>query len=324
MKTISENFVYYRKDRWKRLREIVLSLARQSGAFLSEDAAREFPRLYRQACADLAEARMLKLSRDVTGYLNNLVGQAHKQLYSLPVVKTSRIGEFFTRDMPSAFGRFKVYIAVAAAIFLIPMISSFIVVYNNPGIANTIVDESLLSMMESSYRTEISGDRVWSMNATALSFYIQHNISIAFISFAAGILAGLGTVYFLVTNGLVLGTIGGYITSLGYGANFLRFVCAHSVFELTGLVFSGAAGLMLGYCIIRAARHTRRDELNLQKENILLLIGPAVFMIAIAACIEGFVSPSSLSMAGRVVIALASLAGLTAYFAFGSRRRTNK
>ena len=313
MKTISEKFVFYRNERWKKLHTIVMIISRKSCKGLDEQQVREFPRLYRQACADLAEARMLKLSRDVLEYLNNIIGQAHKQLYNFPVVKSTKIREFFTIDLPGVFIKFRNFILLSAFLFFIPMVTSYIIMYNNPGYASLIIDENTLSMMEESFQTDI-GDRSWSINTSMVSFYIQHNTSIAFASFALGILAGLGTAYILIYNGIALGTIAGYINALGYGANFWRFVCAHSVMELTGLVVAGAAGLMLGYAIIKATRYRRQDWLNLQKKNILLLLACATLLIGCAALIEGLLSPTGISFFARAGVAAGCLFLIISYF----------
>jgi len=71
-------------------------------------------------------------------------------------------------------------------------------------------------------------------------YYIKHNISISFQMFAGGMLFGLGAVFFLFYNGLLLGAAAGHMANIGLGVTFFPFVIGHGAFELTAIVLSGA------------------------------------------------------------------------------------
>lgn len=331
MSTLSERFVRERRDRWERLRDILLKIRRSSYGSLSEREIREFAGLYRGACGDLAQARTLRLSPDVIEYLNNVVGQAHKYLYSFQPVRSSRLKAFFTQWLPGAVVRNLNFVLAAALFFFVPYIVTFIICGSDPGKASLLVPEYLLEEMAESYKTGIfSSQHSMGMSAFASSFYIQNNVTIAFLSFATGIFGGLGTVYFLIYNGIMLGAISGYVTALGYGENFLNFVTAHSVLELGGLVVAGAAGLLLGYTIIKGSRYYKKDYLGMQKERIFFLISAAALMFTCAAFIEGTVSPRPLPYMVKLAVALLSIAFLIYYFGFlpssspGKKRSGNK
>jgi len=315
MKTKSEKFVDQRRAQWKSLRNILLTIRKGSYKSLSESQITGFPRLYRQICTDLAEAEMLQLSPDVLDYLNNLVGQAHRYLYGLPTVSGSQIKNFFLSTLPTILAQCWQYVCASAILFFLPLIISFIVVYRQPEYAKRVMPVQVLEQMEASYKEEINSKQGAGIGAFKASYYIQHNTTIAFFSFAAGVLLGIGTIYFLIYNGIAIGTIAGYITSLGYGTNFWNFVCAHSVAELSGLVIAGAAGLLLGFSIIKANKYQRGDWLKFQKVKILTLLCPSVFLLATAAIIEGNISPSGIPFHVKAVIALIS-AGILLYYFF--------
>jgi len=71
-------------------------------------------------------------------------------------------------------------------------------------------------------------------------------VRIGFQTFAGGLLAGVGSVWFLAANGVVIGAVAGYLTEIGYSETFWSFVAGHSSLELLAIVLSGAAGLRLG------------------------------------------------------------------------------
>jgi uncharacterized membrane protein SpoIIM required for sporulation len=314
MKTKSEQFVEERKSEWKALRVILLSIRKGSRKSLSDSQVSQFPGLYRQICTDLAEAKMLELSPDVLDYLNNLVGQAHQYLYNMPVISWTQVKHFFTHTLPNILRDCIQYVAASAVLFLLPGIISFFVIFREPGYAQYVMPRAVLEQMEASYESEINGNRGPGTGAFAASYYIQHNTTIAFFSFAAGVLLGIGTIFFLVYNGIAIGSIAGYINALGYGENFWNFVCAHSVMELSGLIIAGAAGLLLGFSLIKANKYYRREWLKLQKERILILLCPSVFLLALAAIIEGNISPSSLPFWVKAAVALFSGCIVLYYF----------
>jgi uncharacterized membrane protein SpoIIM required for sporulation len=156
------------------------------------------------------------------------------------------------------------------------------------------------------------------------AFYIQHNTTITLLCFATGVLAGVGSAYLLVYNGLFLGAIAGFITSQGLGGNLGRFVLAHSVFELTGIVLAGAAGLRLGAAVLRGGRKSRTAQLRDERTPILAMLTPAVFLIFGAAVIEAFVSPSAVGIPARLTVALGSLATVIALGVTSFRNRRTR
>jgi len=89
------------------------------------------------------------------------------------------------------------------------------------------------------------------------AYYINNNVGIGFRMYAGGILFGIGSVFFGVYNGIVIGAVAGHLTGIGYGETFWSFVPGHSAPELLGIVISGAAGLMLGRALVKPGQRSR-------------------------------------------------------------------
>jgi uncharacterized membrane protein SpoIIM required for sporulation len=312
--TKSEKFVQSKKGQWEKLHQILLTLNTKGFSSLAPEEISVFPRLYRLTCADLAEAKTLRLSPDVLDYLNQLVGQAHKFLYSFPPLKKKELKDFFLEKLPGIMLKNWVFLLLASFLFFGSYGTAYVIVSTNPSVAELIVPRSTLSQMEESYREAIDEERALSAKNFMVSFYIQNNISIAFASFALGVLLGVGTIYILIYNGIVLGAITGYIFALGYGKNFIHFVTGHSVAELTGLILAGAAGLALGFSIIKATRYYRREWLGLQRRNIFTLVAAAGILIFIAAMIEGLLSPSLVPYRYKAGAAILTALFIIGYF----------
>jgi uncharacterized membrane protein SpoIIM required for sporulation len=156
-------------------------------------------------------------------------------------------------------------------------------------------------------------------DALMAGFYIQHNASIGLQCYAWGLTFGLGTLSVLFDNAKVLGAAFGYMARTPYAGHFYTFVTAHGPFELTAIVFSGAAGLRLGWGLIDTRGQTRLASLRREAAGSLPTVGAAVFLFVLAAFLEGFVSGSALPYPYKAAIALVSAALLVAYLALGGR-----
>ena len=119
-------------------------------------------------------------------------------------------------------------------------------------------------------------------------FYVMNNVSIAFRSFASGLVFGVGAIYVLGANGLLIGGVAGHLTAIGYGGPFWRFVAAHSAFELTALVIAGGAGLRLGLTLLSPGRQRRGPALVAAGWIGAQLALGAFAMLVVAAFIEAY------------------------------------
>jgi hypothetical protein len=74
----------------------------------------------------------------------------------------------------------------------------------------------------------------------------------------------------------------------------LTFTCTHGAFELTAIVISGAAGLVMGYALVDTRGRSRLASLQAHTRDIVTLVVGAALMLLVAAGLEGFWSPSGL------------------------------
>jgi uncharacterized membrane protein SpoIIM required for sporulation len=157
------------------------------------------------------------------------------------------------------------------------------------------------------------------MQAGAMGFYVRNNVGVAFRCFATGVFFGIGTIVFLVYNGVFLGTVAGYLTALGHGERFYGFVVGHGSFELTAIVVSGAAGLVLGRAVVHPGEWTRAEAIRRRGlVGVELALGAAA-MLAVAAAVEAFWSPSGLPSMAKYVAGGLLWILVVLYLALGGR-----
>jgi len=151
-------------------------------------------------------------------------------------------------------------------------------------------------------------------------FYIFNNISVGFRTFASGMLLGIGSIFFLFYNGLVIGGVAGYLTNLGFIETFWSFVSGHGSFELTAIVICGMAGLLLAKPNFFPGNLRRADALKIIAKDSIQLVMGAALMLIVAAFIEAFWSPSSFVSSNiKYIVAAILWAIVIAYFTFAGR-----
>ena len=132
---------------------------------------------------------------------------------------------------------------------------------------------------------------------------------------------GIGTLLVLLFNGMFIGGIAGHLTRLDYVDTFYPFVIGHGSFELTAIVFSGAAGLRLGFAILHPGQFSRLDALRLAGRDVIPMLYGIVIMLIVAAFLEAFWSSSStLPIAVKYSVGAALWALVLGYCLSGWRR----
>ena len=201
------------------------------------------------------------------------------------------MARLFLIDFPQAVRAHSRYVLVAGLVLALPMLLLGIATYLDPGFILSMHEAPTVRDYEHMYGEgvdaigrERSAQNDWVM----FGFYIKNNISIAFQCFAGGIFAGIGSLFFLAYNGILAGSLAGYLSWRGHGLNFYSFVVTHGAFELTAIVLAGAAGLRLGHALLAPGRLTRRAALEAAAAQAALLIYGVIAMLLIAAGIEAF------------------------------------
>ena len=119
-------------------------------------------------------------------------------------------------------------------------------------------------------------------------YYIKNNTGIGFQVFAGGLLYGLGSLFFLFYNGLVIGAVAGHLTQMGYISTFWGFVAGHSAFELTAIVLAGAAGFKLAAALIMPGRKSRALALRDNAQEAIGIVYGSATLFVMAAFVEAF------------------------------------
>lgn len=255
--------------------------------------AASFPKRYRQLCQQLSIAETRQYSPMLTDDLHQLTLRGHRYLYQQKSNLVASFFKFLAKDFPIALRQQWRFWLFSSLLFYVPALFMGIGCYLDSEFIFSLMDYNSVKDMEFMYdpnndhlgRTE---ERKADSDFMMFGYYIMNNVGIDFKTYASGIVFGLGSVFFMVFNGLSIGGVAGHLTQKGYTDTFWPFVSGHSALELTAATIAGAAGLMLGRAVINPQNHTRLLALRKAGIESFPLISGAAIMTFLAAFIEGF------------------------------------
>ena len=283
------------QHQWQTFAEQLKQL--EQGKAKAADVA-DFPHQYRRLCQHLALAQQRGYSSYLVDPLQQLALRGHQQLYRHRSQLTANILAFLLADFPRLVREQWRFVLIAGLLFFGSLVGIALLVYLFPDLVYSIISPLQVAEMKGMYNPDASrlgraAERAASEDWMMFGYYVMHNIGIAFQTFAAGLLFGLGSVFFLIFNGLVIGAVSGHLTDIGYGQTFWSFVIGHGAFELSAITLAGAAGLQLGWSLVAPGRLARSEALRLAaRKSVRMLCGVMVFLL-IAAFIEAYWSSTT-------------------------------
>lgn len=252
----------------------------------------DFPRTYRQLCHHLALAQSRMYSPLLIGQLNELVMRGHNRLYTSRLHFAHRFVTFYLRDLPRLVRREWVAMLLAGALFFGSFFAILVAIQIEPELVYSVISGEQVAGMEDMYdpeRTSRFGrEREADSDVMMFGYYIKNNTGIGFQVFAGGLLYGLGSLFFLLYNGLAIGAVAGHLTQIGYIETFWGFVAGHSAFELTAIMLSGAAGFKLAQALIMPGRKSRLLALRDNAQQAIGIVYGSATLFIMAAFVEAF------------------------------------
>jgi uncharacterized membrane protein SpoIIM required for sporulation len=315
---ISNHWIALRKESWSRLETLVQQVETASLKTLSSTELREFGLLYRQAAADLSAVRADEASRTLEAYLNRLVSRAHNHIYSGDRMNLSNVRHFLSKGYPRIFRRLLPYTATALAIFLAGALLGTLLTLTRPQFMHAMLGPTMVDKIE---HHQMWTDSILTAKPEASSLIMTNNLAVCFYTYAGGILAGLGTIYFMFTNGINIGVVSTACTQHHMALSIWSFVAAHGALELPSIFISGGAGLRLASGLLFPGMLRRRDALALAGGESIRLLSGTIPMLVIAGILEAFLSPTHAPLVLKFSVSAVLLTGLCFWLSEGGREK---
>ena len=283
-----KQFQKLNQERWGKTKQ--LSDRVKNKGDLSPQEARILPAYFRKVCQEVGIARERLYGVNLTNNLNNLVMSLFHHIYRSKS-KLSPL-RFITHTFPGAFKHNLHFFWVSFLLFWLPF--CLLAFSGNWGLEwiQSLLGPQGMANMDIMYGKDgdvlAHGRETHGSDFMMFCFYVWNNVSIDFRCYGGGILYGIGTLFFTVYNGLMIGAAAGYVHAVGDPQKFWGFVCGHSAFELIGIHLASAAGFRLGWGLIAPGNQTRSAALLRSAKHSLVILGGAAILTFLAAIIEGF------------------------------------
>ena len=266
--------------------------------------------MYRQTASDLAAVREDPSGRQWAIYLNQLLGRSHNLIYLGHTPKASGVVRFYRDTYPQIFRETLPETGLAVGIFAVAALVAWVVAWHDPGFAYRLLGPG---MMETIEQRKMWTDSIVTVKPLASSGIMTNNLSVAFSSFALGITAGLGTIWMMALNGLLLGVIGAATWKAGMALALWSFVAPHGVLELPAIFIAGGAGLELARGMLFPGFLPRKLSLVAAGGRASRLVLGTIPLLVVAGLIEGFFSPSRAPAPVKLVLGAVLFLALLAY-----------
>jgi uncharacterized membrane protein SpoIIM required for sporulation len=314
---ISNRWIDTRKPHWTRLEQLARQAETSGLKTLSAQDLRDFGLLYRQAAADLSAVRTDAASRTLEAYLNRLVSRAHNFIYAGRTLSARSVARYLAYEYPRLFRRLFPYTALAFALFVAAgLFGAMLTILRPEYMVATLGPQ----MIDTIHHHKMWTESILGAEPQASSAIMTNNITVCFLTFAAGITAGLFTIFLLIQNGLSIGIIAVACHQNGLSLSLWSFVAAHGALELPCIFIAGGAGLRLGAGILFPRYLRRRDSIVLAGREAVRLVAATVPLLIIAGTLEGFLSPSHAPIALKFSISALLLTALLLWLSEGWRR----
>lgn len=265
---------------------------------------------------DLGYSKTFYPHSKVTAYLNGLASRIYLGIYRNKKEESSRIVRFWKTELPLVVRKYHREILYAFIIFILFAVIAAFSAAHDEGFVRGILGDSYVDMTEDNIaKGDPFGVYKRDDQLSMFLWIATNNIKVSFLIFICGFLLSIGSIWQLFKNGVMIGAFQYYFFAKGLGLASVLVIWIHGTLEISSVIISGAAGMVLGNSILFPGTQRRLDSLKCGgKDGLKLMIG-LVPVFLMAAFLEGFVTRySRMPVALSVSILAGSLAFVTWYF----------
>jgi uncharacterized membrane protein SpoIIM required for sporulation len=263
-------------------------------AFLSSSAGvnpDKLADLFIELTDDLSYSRTFYPASKTTQYLNSLTARIHQSIYKSKKERKERFLRFWKYEAPLLFHKHRLKIVIAFSIFLISMLMGIVSSAGDSGFVRLIMGDSYVNM---TLENIDKGDPMAvykQMNGVDMFLGITfNNIRVSFIAFMFGLLVSFGTGWVLMSNGIMLGAFQYFFHIHDLLFESILVIWIHGTLEISAIIISGAAGLVLGNGILFPGTYSRRQSFMIASKEGLKMIVSLIPIFITAGFLESFVT----------------------------------
>lgn len=251
----------------------------------------EMSALYIEVTDHLSYAQTFYPNSNTLTYLNSLSVLAHQKIYKSKRASRKRFITFFTKEFPLFFAQYHTQLLISLLVFILFSVVGAYSAATDGNFVRIILGDAYVNMTLDNIAKGDPMAVYKKMGETSMFIGITiNNIMVALNAFLYGIFLGLGTLFILMRNAIMLGSFQYFFFDNGIGWESVRTIWIHGTIEISVIIIAGCAGLVLGKSILFPGTFTRLQSfIKGVKDGLKIMLSTVPFFI-IAGFLEGFVT----------------------------------
>ncbi|WP_413511802.1 stage II sporulation protein M [Myroides odoratus] len=312
-------FIKKNKALWLSYEKALYASQMQKPDYLAE--------LYMQIMNDLAYAKTFYPNSKITQYLNSLAIQTYQKIYKTKRIEESKIKRFFLWDVPLTVHRHKRKLNFTLLVFFIFVAIGILSTHYDPDFTRNVLGDHYVN----STLTNIKNDDAMAIYKSGSNWgsfigITANNLYVGLRFFLFGLTAGLGTLLFLLYNGIMLGTFQYLFVNENAFMDSVRGIWLHGALEITAMIVEAFAGFILGASLLFPQTLSRMNSLKIGFKDALTIFIATIPFTIFAGFIEGYITRYAKEMPDVVnyLIILSTFSLIFFYFFIYPKRLAKK
>ena len=284
-------FIKQNKEKWLGIEQVIAGKLKKNPDDLSS--------LYINLVNDLSFAQTYYPKSKTTVYLNNLSALIFQKIYKTKRAEQNRLLYFFKTEVPLLVHHYRRYLFYAFGFFILFTLIGFISAYYDKEFVRIILgDEYVNKTIKNIESGNAVGVYQQGSNWGSTIAITSNNLQVGAKLFIYGIAGGLGTLYVLLQNCIMLGSFQYFFHEHGALKESAKGIWMHGVFEIFSMVVEAMAGLILGASLLFPKTYSRFNSFKLGFKDAFKIFLSTVPFTIMAGIIEGYFTRYALQMPG--------------------------
>ncbi|MCB0382532.1 MAG: stage II sporulation protein M [Psychroserpens sp.] len=276
-------FVKQNKDKWLRFESVLSNNNAVDPNELSD--------LYIEITDHLSYAKTFYRNSNTERYLNQIASQAHQKIYKTKKESRNRLISFFKTEFPTLFYQHHRELLISFLVFLLFSIIGAYSAATEGDFVRSILGDGYVNMTLNNIENDDPMAVYKQMGEFNMALGITiNNIKVALMAFAYGIMFGIGSLYIMMQNAIMLGSFQYFFYEKGLLWESVRTIWIHGTFEISVIIIAGCSGLVLGNGMLFTGTYTRLESFKRGVINGLKILISTIPFFILAGLLEGFVT----------------------------------
>lgn len=276
-------FIKQNKDKWLEFESALKNNHSADALTLGE--------LYMEVTDNLSYAQTFYPQSQTTQYLNQLSSLAHQKLYKTQKTDRWQLLSYWKTTFPLEIYHQRKFLLISFLVFVVFGIIGAFSAKEDGFFVRSILGDAYVNMTLDNIAN--NDPMAVYKQAQEMDMFLGitiNNIRVALMAYAYGLLLGVGSLWVLLQNGIMLGSFQYFFYEKGLFWESARTIWIHGTIEISVIIIAGAAGLLTGSSLLFPGSFSRLEAFKKGvKSGLKLVISTVPFFIT-AGFLEGFVT----------------------------------